>query len=93
MILVTHLVWARAYWIKATLGITGWSHPIVHIDDAVRHLDVVLAHPGPEEGAKGWSVRPLKRCVSWVQSVARQLTSVKFCRGDNELSLLLDGKL
>ena len=61
------------YWIKATLGITGWSHPIVHIDDAVRHLDVVLAHPGPEEGAKGWSVRPLKRCVRWVQSVARQL--------------------
>ncbi len=76
VILVTHLVWARAYWIKATLGITGWSHPIVHIDDAVRHLDVVLAHPGREETAKGWSVRPLKRCVRWVQSVARQLIPV-----------------
>ena len=73
VILATYLVWARAYWIKATLGITGQSRPIVHIDDVVRHLDVDLAHPGPEEGAKGWSVRPLKRYVSWVQSVARQL--------------------
>jgi len=48
VILVTHLVWARAYWIKATLGITGWSHPIVHIDDAVRHL----SHKGSNRG--GW---------------------------------------
>ena len=31
------------------------------------------AYPGAEEGPKGWTVRPLKRYVSWVQSVVRQL--------------------
>ena len=31
------------------------------------------AHPGAEEGSKGWSVRPLKRYVSWVQTVVRQV--------------------
>jgi len=62
-----------AYRIKATPGITEWSHPRVHIDGAVRYLDVGSAHPGAEEGPKGWSVRPLKRYVSWVQNVVRQL--------------------
>lgn len=31
------------------------------------------AHPGGEEAPKGWSVRPLKRYVSWVQTVVRQV--------------------
>ena len=30
---------AVAYRIKATLGITGWYRPRVHIDGGVRHLD------------------------------------------------------
>ena len=37
---------AVAYRIKATLGITGWSCPRVHIDDKARHLDVGSSHPG-----------------------------------------------
>ena len=61
-----------AYRIKATPGITEWSHLSVHSDGAVRYLDVGSAHPGAEEGPKGWSVRPLKRYVSWVQNVVRQ---------------------
>jgi hypothetical protein len=39
---------------------------------AVWHLDVGSSHPGAEEGPKGWSVRPLKRYVSWVQNVVKQ---------------------
>ena len=35
--------------------------------------DVGSAHPGAGEGPKGWSVRPLKRYVSWVQTVVRQV--------------------
>ena len=31
------------------------------------------AHPGVVEASKGWSVRPLKRYVSWVQTVVRQV--------------------
>ena len=62
----------RAYRIKATLGITAWSGPIVHIDGPVRDLDVGSGYPGAEEGAKGGSVRPLKPYVSWVQNVVRQ---------------------
>ena len=34
--------------------------------------DVGSAYPGAGEGPKGWSVRPLKRYVSWVQNVVRQ---------------------
>ena len=59
--------------IKVTPGITGSSHPRVHIDDAVRHLDVGSSHPGGGEASKGWAVRPLKRHVSWVQTVVRQV--------------------
>ena len=58
---------------KGTLGITGLSRPRVHIDGVVWHLDVGSSHPGAEEGPKGWSVRPLKRYVSWVQTVVRQV--------------------
>ena len=63
---------AIAHRIKGTLGITGLSRPRVHIDDVVWHLDVGSPHPGAEAGPKGWSVRPLKRYVSWVQNVVRQ---------------------
>jgi hypothetical protein len=58
--------------IKVTLGITGWSRPRVHIDDAVWHLDVGSSHPGAGEGPKGMAVRHLKRYASWVQNVVRQ---------------------
>ncbi len=59
--------------IKVTPGITGWSPPRVHIDEAVRHSDVGSAYPGAEAGSKGWAVRPLKRHASWVQTVVRQV--------------------
>ena len=57
---------AIAQRIKGTPGITGLSRPRVHIDGVVWHLDVGSSHPGAEGGPKGWSVRPLKRYVSWV---------------------------
>ncbi len=64
---------AVAYRIKATPGITGLSCPRVHIDGKVWHLDVGSSHPGAEEGPKGPAVRRLKRHVSWVQTVVRQV--------------------
>ena len=63
---------AVAQRIKGTPGITGLSHPRVHIDGAVWHLDVGSSHPGAGAGPKGLAVRQLKRYVSWVQNVARQ---------------------
>ena len=63
---------AVAQRIKGTPGITGLSPPRVHIDGEVWHLDVGSSHPPAEVGGKGWSVRPLKRYVSWVQYVVRQ---------------------
>ena len=63
---------AVAQRIKGTPGITGLSSPRVHIDGKVWHLDVGSSHPGGGEAPKGWSVRPLKRYVSWVQNVVRQ---------------------
>ena len=64
---------AIAQRIKATPGITGLSDPRVHIDDPVWHLDVGSSHPPAEVGGKGLAVRQLKRYVSWVQYVVRQL--------------------
>ena len=61
-----------AHRIKVTPGITGCSHPIAHIDDAVWHLDVGSSYPGAEEGPKGLAVRQLKGYASWVQNVVRQ---------------------
>ena len=63
---------AIAQRIKGTPGITGLSHPRVHIDDEVWHLDVGSSHPGAGEGPKGPAVRRLKWYVSWVQNVVRQ---------------------
>ena len=62
-----------AYRIKVTPGITEWSRPIARIAGAVRYLDVGSSHPGAVVGPKGWSVRPLKWYVSWVQTVVRQV--------------------
>ena len=59
--------------IKATPGITGLSGPRVHIDGPVWHLDVGSSHPGAGAGPKGLAVRQLKRYVSWVQTVVRQV--------------------
>ena len=56
---------AIAQRIKATLGITGLSR-------VVWHLDVGSSHPGEEVSPKGWAVRPLKRYASCVQNVVRQ---------------------
>lgn len=42
-------------------------------ESGVRHLDVDSSHPGCEAVPKGWPVRPLKRYVSWVQTVVRQV--------------------
>ena len=64
---------AIAQRIKATLGITGWYCPRVHIDGSVWHLDVDSSHPGAEAGSKGTAVRRSKRYVSWVQTVVRQV--------------------
>ena len=64
---------ARDYRIKVTLGITGWYCLRVQIDGSVRHLDVGSSHPGAGEGPKGMAVRHLKRYVSWVQTVVRQV--------------------
>src|SRR5699024_6015203 len=63
---------AIAQRIKATPGITGLSHPTVHIDGEVWYLDVGSSHPGAVVGPKGWAVRPLERYASWVQNVVRQ---------------------
>src|SRR3990167_7538196 len=63
---------AEDHRIKATLGITGLSPPIVHIDGEVWHLDVGSSYPGAEEGPKGLAVRQLKGYASWVQNVVRQ---------------------
>ncbi len=62
-----------AYRITVTPGITEWSRPIARIAGAVRYLDVGSSHPGAVAGPKGWSVRPLKRHASWVQTVVRQV--------------------
>ena len=64
---------AVAQQIKGTPGITGLSPLSVHSGEEVWHLDVGSSHPGGGEAPKGWSVRPLKRYASWVQSVVRQL--------------------
>src|SRR4030067_2659184 len=64
---------AVAYRTKATLRKTGLSCPRVPIDGKVGHLDVGSPHPGAGEGPKGWTVRPLKRHASWVQTVVRQV--------------------
>ena len=70
---IVHWMWDRQRTrIKVTLGITGLSRPIVHIDGAVWHLDVGSSHPGAEVGPKGSAVRRLKWYVSWVQNVVRQ---------------------
>ena len=47
---------------------------IVHTISNNRSMyDVGSSHPGTEEGPKGLAVRQLKRYVSWVQTVVRQV--------------------
>lgn len=52
--------------IKGTPGITAWSLLRVHIDEAVRDLDVDSRYPGGVEAPKGRTVRPPRPYVSWV---------------------------
>jgi len=59
--------------IKGTLGITGLWILRVLINKSVWHLDVDSSHPDSEQSIKGLAVRQLKRYVSWVQSVVRQV--------------------
>ena len=40
--------------------------PRAHIGAWVCHLDVDSAHPSGAGARKGWTVRPVKRHVSWV---------------------------
>ena len=64
---------AIAHQIKGTPGITGLSLPSVHSGGAVWHLDVGSSHPGGGGAPKGVAVRQLKRYVSCVQTVVRQV--------------------
>ena len=80
---------AIAQRIKATLGITGWYCPRVHIDGSVWHLDVDSSHPRAEAGSKGSAVRRLKRYVSWVQTVVRQVGPYLLCPQEDCRDLLL----
>src|SRR3989338_6479145 len=64
---------AKAQRLKVTPGITGWYRPSVHSDGFARPLDVGSSYPGGGEAPKGLAVRQLKRNVSWVQTVARQV--------------------
>ena len=51
---------AIAQRIKGTLGITGLSRPRVHIDGAVWHLDVGLAHPHERRNHEGFDCSSIK---------------------------------
>ena len=75
--------------IKATLGITGWYCPRVRIDGSVWHLDVDSSYPGAVAGSKGSAVRRLKRYVSWVQTVVRQVGPNLSCPQEDCEELLL----
>ena len=80
---------AIAQRIKATLGITGWYWPRVHIDVSVWHLDVDSSYPGAVAGPKGSAVRRLKRYVSWVQTGVRQVGPYLSCPQEDWEELLL----
>jgi len=45
----------------------------VHIDDNVCDLDVELRYPGGAAVSKGWTVRPLKSYMIWVQTGVSQV--------------------
>lgn len=58
--------------IKVTLGITGLLLLRVHIDAVIWHLDVDFGYPPGVAARKGWTVRPLKTNMNWVNPVVRQ---------------------
>lgn len=60
---------------EATLGITEQSSARALIQRRDYYLDVDSSPPGVTQDTKGWTVRPLKRHVSWVQNVAIQFGS------------------
>jgi hypothetical protein len=72
------------YRIKATLGITGWLRLRVHIDGAVRHLDVGSTYPGGGEATKGLAVRQLKSYASWVQTVQKWMVTSVYKKGKQQ---------
>lgn len=55
-----------------TPGVTESSRVRVPIDHEACFLDVGSSYPRFAAGAKGTSVRRLKRHVSWVKDVVRQ---------------------
>lgn len=55
-----------------TSGVTEPSRVRVPIDHEACFLDVGSSYPGLAAGAKGTSVRRLKRHVSWVKDVVKQ---------------------
>ena len=58
----------------ATPGITGLLGRVVVMSGPVYHLDVELSFPGGEASPKGWTVRPLKAYMIWVQTVVMQVS-------------------
>lgn len=58
--------------IKVTLGITGLLLLRVLIDAVIWHLDVDFGYPPGAAARKGWTVRPLKTNMNWVNPVVRQ---------------------
>jgi hypothetical protein len=58
---------------EVTSGIMGQYAMRVHIDLHACYLVVGSSYPGCAEASKGGGVNSLKRIVSWVKTVARQV--------------------
>ena len=60
--------------IRQRLSFDRKDEDIVHTTSNSGHIyDVGSSYPGAGEGPKGLAVRQLKRYVSWVQTVVRQV--------------------
>lgn len=58
--------------IKRTAGITVLQRIRVQINFSVCHIDVDLSYPFNVVVKNGWTVRPLKRYMNWVQNDVNQ---------------------
>lgn len=77
-----------AHRIKATLGITGLSRLIVHIDNAVWHLDVDSSFTWGCKGSQGFGCSPIKR-VRELSLEQRELVRILSTRKYWNLQMLL----